>query len=208
MLIFVAAAITFTLIYIGIARPFLINLHRFLSINQPAHADVMIVEGWLFDYMMVAAAEEFKANHYRYILVSGFDTSSAALRYGTSAEKGATNLRAKGIDSASVFAAPFYGGPMHKTYNSAVATKKWLLQHDPKGTAINVFTGGPHGRKTFTIYKNVFGQSHTVGIISCDMKHYNPQRWWLSRSGIYATVKSVVGYLYALTWPFPQVKPD
>lgn len=44
----------------------------------------------------------------------------------------------------------------HKTYNMAMAAKKWLEQNDSSVRSFNVFTGGSHGRKSWTIFRRVF----------------------------------------------------
>ena len=157
--------------------------------------------------MLDAAVKEFNSHNYRYILTVGFDTTATTTDYGKTVEKVAEKLRTRGIDFASIFVALCRNVRVHKTYNYAVSAKKWLMQNDPKITAVNVFTAGTHGRKTYTLYKRALGKRYAVGILSCEIKHYNPQRWWLSRRGLYVTSKFGFGYLYALVWPFPKKKP-
>jgi hypothetical protein len=81
----------------------------------------------------------------------------------------------------------------------ALATKEWLIANQIK--AVNVFTGGPHGRKSYVIFKKALGDGIRVGVISCPIKHY-PTRWWTSLRGTSVTLRYLAGYFYAVLWGY------
>ena len=43
----------------------------FLTLSDPVPGGVLVVEGWAPDYVMEAAAAEFKRNHYDKLFVTG-----------------------------------------------------------------------------------------------------------------------------------------
>ena len=47
------------------------SIQGFLSKNEPVNANILVVEGWLPDYAMKKAAEEFNDGAYDYIITSG-----------------------------------------------------------------------------------------------------------------------------------------
>src|SRR5713226_3168825 len=46
-------------------------LHPFLAVNDPVADGLLVVEGWMPDYGMEIAIEEFKRNHYQTVYVTG-----------------------------------------------------------------------------------------------------------------------------------------
>ncbi len=53
------------------------GLHPFLAVTDPVPGGVLVVEGWVPDYMLEAAIAEFKRNHYAKLFVTGIPCSRA-----------------------------------------------------------------------------------------------------------------------------------
>ncbi|NEP26194.1 MAG: cytosine deaminase, partial [Moorea sp. SIO3I6] len=49
----------------------LTHIHPFLSITSPINADALVVEGWLPDYALKGAMEEFDRGNYQKIITTG-----------------------------------------------------------------------------------------------------------------------------------------
>src|SRR5215831_3856379 len=77
---------------------------QFLSLSRPIAAEVLVVEGWLPDYALKGARDEFEHGGYRYLitagspLLSGYYNSAAK----TSAHLAAAGLIALGVSSNAV----------------------------------------------------------------------------------------------------------
>lgn len=170
-------------------------VYSYLCLTKPIKAEVLVVEGWLSDCMLKEAAGEFLRGDYSYCLVSGQINSSRSQ---------IETLHNFGVDSTVV---KFIGVVAHRgysTFNMAVAAQEWLQKNDPKASTLNVFTAGPHGRKSWTIFKRVFGKQYSVGVLSCPVEHCNAGLWWKSKSGPRNLIKYGIGYIYALVWPFEK----
>lgn len=178
----------------------MIAIHAFLALDKPVDAEVLIVEGWLFDYMLDAAAQEIKKGKYRMVVTTGFELEleKYSKHYGSksTAEYCKTRLSYRGIDSSIIYAVPAPPVKNDHTFQSAAAIKSWLNQR--KIESVNVFTGGPHGRKSLILFQKALGKDIKVGVISCKIKDYDSIYWWTSLRGAKATIRYIAGYIYAL----------
>jgi hypothetical protein len=181
-------------IYI-IREPVKKGVFSFLSLNRPLQAEVLVIEGWITNRMFKEAAAEFLQGRYSYCLVSGkiyssFSPAEVFMRYG--------------IDSCAVRFTDSWTGNGHNTYHIALAARQWFRAHDPTVSTINVFTAGPHGRKSWIIFKRVFGRDCAVGVISSSINPEDTDLWWKTKRGTRAMAKYGIGYIYALLWRFDK----
>lgn len=171
--------------------------HPFLAVTQRVDADILVVEGWIPDYMLPPAAKEFHEGKYARLLVSGLendpkansaDSVSVALRM-------VSRLEELGVPPDALMAcpAPFTGWRRTSKTAQAVKTKTAEVGIAIKG--INVVTAGPHARETWVAYRHVFGETMPVGIISIPKTNYPADRWWLSAQGLYWVPKDFVAWL-------------
>ncbi len=180
------------------------HLHSFLALNNPLASETLVVEGWLFDYMLDAAVVEINRSNYKRIVTTGREKNFADnvlnSRFNSHAEYCKARLVERGVDGSKIIAIPSPSTKHHHTYRAAKAIAPWLLE---KGiTSVNVFTGGPHGRKSYHIFRKALDRRISVGVISCEIKHYDPEYWWISKRGFSVTTRYLIGYIYALAWPF------
>jgi uncharacterized SAM-binding protein YcdF (DUF218 family) len=178
----------------------LIKIHSFLAVTSPVDAEVLVVEGWLFDYMLDEAVKEIQTGKYKYIVTTGKINNSSQ----RSSQRGLMNtaeickekLIKRGVKASSIHAVAAPAVESQHTLYTAAAIKNWLVER--KINAVNVFTGGPHGRKSLIVFQKSLGKDIKVGIISCKIKHYPPVYWWTSLTGTKVTLRYLGGYLYAL----------
>ena len=113
----------------------------------------------------------------------------------------AKQLQSLGVQYSDIVTLPVPEVSNHQTYASALTVKKWLkkLEVAPKG--INVFTIGPHARKSLVLFTRALGASCPIGVIAGTEDSYDPERLWLSVKGIYTVLRKAIGYLYAEWWP-------
>lgn len=189
---------------------FILTIHDFLAINQPVEADILVVEGWSYSHPAIAeAAEEFKRGPYRLLITVGGPTAVGErnLEQVSSAVLAANQLHDLGVEKRFIVALSVPEISQHRTYTSALAVKEFLKRSGVPTKGINVFTIGPHARKSLVLFTRAIGPSYAIGVIAGTDEEYDPDRWWMSARGIYVISRKLLGYLYAITWPLPEEIP-
>ena len=186
---------------------FVLSIHDFLAISNPVQANVLVVEGWVWESAaMQEVAEEFNRGKYVVVvtvgILAGKQVSGAMDE--NDAVQAAEQLRKLGVDDHAIEVLTVSNVDRHRTYTSALAVKHWLVDSKVHAIGINVFTLGAHARKSLVLFKRAFGEGIPVGVIAGTEDRYDPQRWWLSMSGIATVLRKTVGYLYAKCWPLPD----
>jgi hypothetical protein len=180
------------------ATAFILFVHPFLAVTQRVDADVLVVEGWIPDYMLPPAAREFHEGNYSKFLVSGLEADPGGNQTGAAvsdAGRTASRLEELGVphDALMPCPTPFTGWLRTSKTARAVREKTVGLGLRPKG--INVITAGPHARETWVAYQHNFGDAMPVGIISIPKTNYPADSWWLSRQGWKWVPKDFIAWL-------------
>jgi len=179
---------------------FTFRIHSFLAVKtQRVDANVLVVEGWIWDYGMHAAAEEFKGGNYSFIATSGLRISNEP-KPGSSndisvASLAQDSLRSYGVPADQIIVCPADKTSWNRTSSSARAVREKLQLQGIALKGINVLTIGPHARQSWLAYRHIMGPEIPVGIITVPTQNFDPNRWWLSRGGIYAITKDSIGWL-------------
>jgi hypothetical protein len=186
---------------------FVLAVDDFLAITAPVHANVLVVEGWIWESAaMKEAAEEFNSGRYDVVITVGTlprRQEGEALVENVAAHA-ADQLRKLGVNDQAIQILTVPNIERHRTYTSALAVKRWLFNSHIHVVGINVFTLGTHARKSLVLFKRAFGEQVPVGVIAGTEDSYNPERWWLSVRRIYTVLRKTIGYLYAEWWPLPD----
>ena len=171
-------------------------VHPFLAINEPVSADVLVVEGWVPDYVLDAAVVEFARGHYTRLLVSGleFEKGDADFAEGSDAARSARRLAGKGVDRSLIEACPAPATGWDRTSSMARAVRDRLPALNMKPKGVNLVTLGPHARQTRLAYRRMLDPGILVGVISIPKDDYVPARWWASGAGIKKTTKDFAGW--------------
>jgi hypothetical protein len=185
------------------------NLHDYLSYTKRLDCDTLVIEGWLFEYMLDHAAQEIKHSHYNQILILCMENKPPNdIQYGfkeTEAVITTTRLTDQGINSKLIRTIPVSYVDSHRTFKRALTLKKWFEVHVLSTKTFNIYTGGPHARKTYTAFTRVFGDSYKIGVIPSPIEHYNSRFWWSSKRGLSVTIEFFFGYLYARFWNYKSL---
>lgn len=186
--------------FLGGAIWFILFAHPFLALNQPVKADILIVEGWVPDYVLAGAAREYQAGKYARVFISGMDyePDDSRLAEGSDAAQSGRQLAALGINSAVIEPCPSRPVSFNRTSHMARTVRDRIRTLDLKPRGVNVVTLGPHGRQSLLAYQRMFGEDIPVGIITIPKNDYDPTRWWASQAGIYKTTKDFAGWLKEL----------
>lgn len=172
---------------------------RFLSLTDRLPADVLVVEGWIGRNGIQAAVSEFKHGGYRYLVTTGGLTSGVWEDKPTSyAEMAARECVQLGAPKESIIIATAETTERHRTFESAVAVWRTLRDAGINTTALNVFTLGPHARRSALVFGKVNSGSTKVGVIGWLPKDYKEEPWWRSSDRSRELIDETVGYFYEL----------
>lgn len=176
---------------------FVKNIHDFLSLNEPVHGQVLVLDGLLADYAIEQAVIEFHKNNYQLIITSGGNIPSGVYvsQYKTMAELTKASLIKMGVDKSKIIAIPGKNAIRNRTYSSALTLNEWLEKHH-EINAIDVLTIGCHSRRSRLFYEKAL-QHYSVGVISVPDRSYDTKKWWKYSRGMRSVLSETIGYIYA-----------
>jgi hypothetical protein len=122
-----------------------LGLFPFLAVNRSVPADVLVVEGWVADYVLEFSAREFQTCHYSRLYTTGGPLAKGwyLAEYKNFADLGAATLRRLGLGSNAVVAVPAPNTRLDRTYQAALALRACLEKTHQPVTAINIITWDP-----------------------------------------------------------------
>ena len=170
----------------------------FLTETDRVPADTLVVEGWIGRSGLEAAVEEFKRGGYLHIITTGGLTSGLwedqpPQRY---AEMAARELVRLGVPQERITVAKSDQTERHRTFESAIAVRRTLHLAGIKPKGLNIFTFGPHARRSVMVFKKVNWDLEQIGVIGWCPPEYQKERWWESSERSKEVIDEAVGYLY------------
>lgn len=198
-LILVAVVTTFT----GL---FVLNIHPFLAVTQRVDGNILVVEGWVHEYAIRQAVEEFKHGSYLRVVSTGGPVEGIGHYindYQTEASVGADLLKKWGIPPEAIQMVPSREMTRDRTYASAVALRDWLHNQNLDVHKLNVLTESVHARRSQLLFQEALGREVEVGVIAAANPDYDSAHWWRYSQGVKDVVSESVAYIYAkcLFWP-------
>ncbi len=187
-----------TLVAILVPLAILSQAYPFLALISPVDANILVVEGWLPDYALRSAQEEFARRHYDYVVAGGGPVSKGSIlwehkTYATTASRALMKL---GIPAERVIEAPAPETFRYRSLMSAKGVRDAIESRGIPGKGINVMSLGAHSRRTRTVYRRVFGPGTNLGIIALSSMDYDPARWWASSEGTKELLTEAIGWLH------------
>jgi uncharacterized SAM-binding protein YcdF (DUF218 family) len=183
------------------------NLYSFFAITRRVDTPVLVVEGWVHEYAIRMAVDEFRTGSYRRIYTTGGPVQGVGRYindYSTAASVGAGHLKAAGMPPGFVQMVPSRVMERDRTYNAAVALRDWLRDHGESVKALNVLTEDVHARRTRLLFQQAFGDQVRIGIISAPNPDYDARYWWRYSEGVRTTVGECIAYTYARVFFLPD----
>jgi hypothetical protein len=161
-------------------------------------AEVLVVEGWIGRDGVRAAATEFERYGYQYIVAAGGPSTAEGWQLGdlSYAELAERELIRLGIPRDKVILAPARDSEIQRTYESALAVSQTLRFRGIKPNGINVFTFGPHARRSWLVFGKVLGPKTKVGVIGWDPPDFQTMQWWESSDRAKELLTETAGYIY------------
>jgi hypothetical protein len=169
----------------------------FLSCTERTPADVLVVEGWIGPDGIRAAAKEYAAGGYRYIVAtSGMSGNPWSTRRWSYAEEATEQLQFMGIPRPSIVTAVPVDSEKHRTFEAAVAVLRALRERHIQANGINVFTRGSHARRSRLVFEKVFRAGPKVGVVSWLSDQYKLTPWWDSSERSLDLCKESLSYAF------------
>jgi len=198
-------------IVIIIFLPIYLGLRNLYSILSPVHREktgILVLEGFISDYVLEDAINEFTNNHYTLLITTGTPLEYGDLleRYHNTSRVAGMSLIKLGFDSTKLVMIGTDEIRNERTYNSAIKLKKWICANRPDIRAINLMTMSVHGGRSQLLFKKALGDSIRVGIISVPNFYYGPHSWWRSSKGFRETMNEAIGYFYVRYFFHPYEK--
>ena len=188
------------LLLLGLAAVVVVRgAYRFLAVTAREPVGVLVVEGWVHEYAIRAAAAELETEGYNCIYSTGGPVTGNGgytTDLTTSASVGAGLLRKVGVPAERVKMIPSHNIDRDRTYQSAVALRDWFREHEMDVRQLNVVTEGAHARRTRLLFQKAFGDDVAIGIIAIPNPDYDGGRWWRYSEGVREVVGETLAYLY------------
>jgi hypothetical protein len=174
------------------------NLYTFLSPNNPVTADVLVVEGWIPEEALLEAMSAFQEGGFRFLLTSGgpIVNWSRYVPFSNHAESAAHFYLSQGIAPEAVIEVPAPASAQDRTFLSAVMIRQWTDKLPEPISAINVYSYGPHARRTRLLYRMAFGPGVRIGIRSASPNGYRPETWWRTSAGAKEVMTETIAWLW------------
>jgi hypothetical protein len=199
-------------ILVLIVVPGILIMRNSYSMLAPVHrekTDVLVLEGFVSDYLMEEAIREFRTGKYSILITTGtpLELGSLLVSYGNTAALAAATLKKMGFDSTRLVSVATSNIQNDRTYNSALELKAWLQKNRPGTKAVNLMTMSVHGARSQKLFQYALGDSVKVGIISLNNFYYGPHTWWKNSKGFREVMNEVFGYFYVYWFFTPyQIK--
>ena len=195
----------FTLVVAGAV--FLKGVYPFLAVTDRVDADALVVEGWIHEYAIKHAVDEFKRGSYQRVFTVGGPVEGSGHYindYHTNASIAAKVLKKYGLPDESLQMVPSRVMDRDRTYGSAIALRNWFREHDMRIRSLNVLTENVHARRTRLLFSKALGAGISVGIIAVSHPDYDARRWWCYSHGVKDVSSEAIAYLYAKLFFWPQ----
>ena len=179
---------------------FLAGVYPFLAITHRVDTDVLVVEGWVHEYAIRGAVEEFSRGSYQRVFATGGPAEGSGgyiNDYHTNASIGAELLKKNGLRDELIRMVPSRVMDRDRTYGSAVALRNWFREHDLHVRSLNVLTEDVHARRSRLLFSKALGDGISVGIIAAPNPDYDGRRWWRYSEGVKDISSEAIAYLYA-----------
>jgi len=181
------------------------SVQPFLAKTARADSRFLVVEGWVHEYVIRAAADEFKSGKYEKVFTTGGPVigSEYINDFNTSANVGAELLEKAGVSENAIQSVPTREVGRDRTYTSAIALRDYFRAQNISVSAINLLTEDTHARRSQLLFQEAFGRDVKVGIISVHDPDYDARHWWRTSEGVRSVFDEGFAYIYARFFFFP-----
>ena len=173
-----------------------LGLYPFLARQAPVATDTLVIEGWLPDPVLAQLDAWLATNAIKRIYTTGgpLETGSYLIAWTNYADLTRARLIQLGYDQRyELTAVPAPKVRRDRTRESARALRAvWPLERG----AFNLVSEGPHTRRSWRAFQQVFGDGVEVGSIALVPEAYDARDWWTCSEGLRTVLTETFGYIY------------
>lgn len=173
--------------------------YRWLAPQAPVEARYLVVEGWLPDYALEAAVQEFRNGQYERLFTTGgpLERGKHLSEYISNAQIAAATLLKLGLNTNEVVAVPNREWQRNRTFASALALRDYYRNQGLRPSSINLVSVGAHTRRSGICFRRALGDEIKVGLLAIDTREYDVNRWWKYSQGFKDVVGETLSVAYA-----------
>lgn len=176
-----------------------LSAYPFLAQQDPAPSSrLLVVEGWLTEAELDQAILAFQRGGYERLVTTGgpIERYSALIGFDNFADLAASYIVSQGIAGGRVTAVPAPASAQDRTFLSAVKVREWARRNSLKLDSFDVFSGGPHARRSRRLFQLALGPSVGVGVLTATPAEYDTKRWWKSSAGATSVLSEAIAWVW------------
>jgi uncharacterized SAM-binding protein YcdF (DUF218 family) len=167
----------------------------YLSLTHRLPAEVLVVEGWIGRDGVQAAQQEFAQHGYQYVVACGGANFERWIHDPLSySELAGRELVKLGVPPDKLLVAAAPRTATRRTYETALSVCRILHDRGIQPSSINVFTDGPHARRSRLVFAKVMRLD--VGVVDWRPSGDAVGPWWWSSDRTKELLTETAGYLY------------
>ena len=184
----------------------ILGVYPFLAPTHRVDTEYLVVEGWVGDYALVESIAEFKSKPYRLMFTVGCEmTSIVNIDPGDNhADYAFTRLKWLGMNPELIQPVVAHVKYRNRTYESALAFRKWIEEKHLTVTRFNLVTVGPHARRSRLLFEKAFQGNAEIGVIAVEDPEYDSRRWWRYSEGVKEIMSEAASYFYVRLFFWPR----
>ena len=183
---------------VGLAITAWLEAYPFLARQAPVPAEVLVVEGWMSDDLLLQAAGWAESNGVAVLVATGgpIELGSYLTKWKTYAEMTKARMAKLGLGERFELAAvPAEKVRRGRTRESARALRAAM---GAELGAFNLASEGPHARRSWRAFRDEFAGQAEVGSVALVPTGYGRDDWWESSDGARSVIGEAIAYAYDL----------
>ncbi len=174
------------------------SLYGFLSPTEPVSARILVVEGWVPVEEFDEAVTLIRQGGYERVITTGGPMLNAleVPDTRTYAERARDHLVRRGLPESLVTALSAPASAQDRSFLNAVLLREWLERSGNGAHAVNVFSSGPHSRRSRLLHRMACPACE-IGIIAGTPPEYDPAAWWRTSAGARDVIGESIGWMWA-----------
>ena len=169
----------------------------FLSPTQPVGSGTLLIEGWVDQKSFAEVATTYRKGYYSKLVTTGgpyfLDCNRDDAGYAAQVVELSRN---SGLQDGELTVIRVPNTGTDRTRAAALATVRWLQTQPEVPTSIDVYSEGPHARRSWLVYRRELEPlGLRVGIIAAPPA-WSTATWWRQSKGVKTVVSEAVGWLW------------
>ena len=175
------------------------GVYGYLAQSAPTGRGLLVVEGWLPAESVAEAVDLYRRGSYRRFVAAGgpIEEDACPPCFATYAERAASLARGFGLPEAELAVVPAPASAQERTFRSAVSVRQWVEASGTAMDSLDVYSWGPHARRSRWLYQRAFGDAVAVGVIASAPRSFDSDAWWRSSDGARAVLSELAAWLWA-----------